>query len=296
MSGRVVRGRYSCKQIFNDIIDTGHQIIKLNSMLIFLHRTYRGRTHKWWLQSGIIFALVFLLFLCTYYFINLYTEYQQLMAESKRLAPYIVVEHKQHLIHRQAGLLSRVNITHDYLQYLNQFERFEKKASFAKLLRVYRSKQVLYRQKNNLELALTSDMIVPIMLSLGNELTTYSQKWDKASFAEKNRMQFMFKQRILTYEMVTKRHGYKILSSEWMKELVIQSWYDFLQKQVNEQNHASQMTLPSYQELYPKLDQLVEFYFQLPHVESNWIKPDQALLEKTKNQLNLNNDADIFIS
>lgn len=265
-------------------------------MLISLHRTYRGRTHKWWLQSTIIFVLAVSLSCLAYYFINLYTEYQRLTAESKRLAPYIVVDNKQNLIHQRTPIFSRVNVAHDYLQYLNQFERFEKKASFAKWLRVYRSKQMLYRQKNNLELALISDMVAPVMLSLGNELTAYSQKWDKASFAEKNRMQFMFKQRILTYEMVSKRHGYKILSSEWMKELVIQSWYDFMLKQANETNHSSKVALPSYQELYPKLDQLVEFYFQLPNLESSWIKPDQALLEKAKNQLNLNSDADIFIS
>lgn len=265
-------------------------------MLISLHRTYRGRTHKWWLQSAIIFVLVASLFFLAYYFINLSSEYRRLMAESKRLAPHIIVDNKQSTIHRQTSIFSRVNITHDYLQYLNQFERFEKKASFAKWLRVYRSKQVLYRQKDNLELALIGDMVAPVMLSLGNELTTYSQKWDKASFAEKNRMQFMFKQRILTYEMVAKRHGYKILSSEWMKELVIQSWYDFILQQANESNPPLKVALPSYQELYPKLDQLVEFYFQLPNLENSWINPDRALLEKAKNQLNLNNEADTFIS
>lgn len=257
-------------------------------MLIFLQRTYRGRTHKWWLQSASIFVLVASLSSLAYYFISLYTEYQRLMAENKRLTPYVLVNNKQRVVDRQTSIFARVNVTHDYLQYLNQFERFEKKANFAKLLRVYRSKQALYRQKNNLELALMNDMVAPVMMSLGNELTAYSQKWDSASFAEKNRMQFMFKQKILTYEMVAKRHGYKILSSEWMKELVIQSWYDFMVGQ--------EATLPSYQELYPKLDQLVEFYFQLPNLESSRIKPDQALLEKAKNQLNLNNDANIFIS
>lgn len=257
-------------------------------MLIFLQRTYRGRTHKWWLQSAIIFVLAAFLSFFTYYFISLYTEYQRLMAEGKRLTPYILVNNKHHLVDKQTSIFSRMNITHDYLQYLNQFERFEKKAHFAKWLRVYRSKQALYRQKNNLELALMGDMVAPVMMSLGNELTAYSQKWENASFAEKNRIQFMFKQKILTYEMVAKRHGYKILSSEWMKELVIQSWYDFMLRQ--------EVALPSYQELYPKLDQLVEFYFQLPNLESSWIKPDRALLEKAKNQLNLNNDTDIFIS
>jgi hypothetical protein len=264
-------------------------------MLISLDRTYRGRTHKWWLQSAIILTLLVFLGLLTYYFVSLYAQFELLKTEHQRLERYILVDKQEGGSYRGAPILSRVNYTHEYLQYLNQFQEFEKKASLAKWMRVYRSKHALYRQKNDLELALTSDMVAPVMIGLGKELSSYSQKWERASVTEKNQMQLKFKQTILLYEMVAKRHGYKILSSDWMRKMVIQSWYEFMLNQAGERVQQS-THLPSYQELYPKLEGLVEFYFQLPNLENSWIKPDRALLEKTKNQLNLNQDADVYIS
>lgn len=265
-------------------------------MLIFLDQTYRGRTHKWWLQSGIICILAIALSFLTYYFLDLYKQYKLLIVENQRLSPYLYISEVNSTSVRQSLIVSRVNFTYEYLQYLNQFEQFEKKARLAKLMRVYRSKQVLYHQKNELESALNSDLLVPVMISLRNELATYSQKWETASFLEKNQMQLQFKQSLLTYEMVAKHHGYKILSSDWMRQRIIQNWYAFMQRQMTEQNHQGSSVLASYEALYPKLDSLVEFYFQLPHLENAWMKPDRALLEKTKSQLNLRHDTDIFVS
>jgi hypothetical protein len=251
---------------------------KLTTMLISLSRTYRGRTHKWWLQSGIIFVLgLFLLFL-TYYFVNLYTQVQWLRAENKRLTPYIFITQKNDSEVSQTPTLASFNHIYEYLQYLNEFENFEKKAKLAKWMRVYSAKQVLSHQKNDLEFALTGNMFVPIMTVLGDELLTYSQQWDKASPLEKSKMHIQFKQRILVYEMVAKHQGHKILSSNWMRQMIIQSWYQFMRTQPNEE-------MPNYQELYPKLDSLVEFYFQMPKVENPRFSPDSALLEKIKNQL-----------
>ncbi len=264
-------------------------------MLIFLHRTYRGRTHKWWLQSVMIFILALFLGMLTYYFLDLYKQYQLLTAENKRLSPYVLLSEQNSLSYREP-IISRVNFTYDYLQYLNQFEQFEKKAKLAKLMRVYHSKQALYRQKNDLELALKRDLLAPVMTSLRNELSNYSQKWEKASPTEKNAMQLKFKQSLLTYEIVAKHNGYKILASDWMRQMIIQNWYVFMLNQINEQTYTVSLALPSYEALYPKLDSLVEFYFQLPNLENTWIKSDRALLEKTKNQLNLSNDTDTFVS
>lgn len=265
-------------------------------MLIFLHRTYRGRTHKWWIQSAMIYILALTLCLFTYYFLDLYKHYKLLTVENKRLSPYIETSENNSAKNRQAPILYRLNFTYEYLQYLNQFEQFEKKARLAKWMRVYRSKNILYHQKNELELALNSDLLAPVMISLGNKLANFSQNWEKASPTEKNQMRLNFKQSLLTYEMVTKHHGYKILSSDWMRQIIIQNWYAFMCSQMAERNHQFSSQLVNYEELYPKLERLVEFYFQLPHVSNTWIKRDSVLLEKTKSQLNLSNDTDTFIS
>lgn len=266
-------------------------------MLISLHHTYRGRTHRWWIQSTMILALLTFLFFLTYYYLNLYTQFQLLRAEHKRLQPYISITQSDTLNYRKrSSTLTRVNHAHQYLEYLNKFERFEKKAKLAKWMRVYHSKQVLYRQKNDLEQVLIGDMVAPVMTSLWKDLFVYSQQWDSASFSEKNKMQATFKQTILVYELLSKHHGYKILSSDWMRQTIIQSWYTFMLNESDEQMATKTATLPSYQQIYQKLDSLVEFYFQMPNLGNTWVKSDRALLEKTKNQLNLNKDTDTLIS
>jgi hypothetical protein len=247
-------------------------------MLISLSRTYRGRTHKWWLQSGMIFVLALFLLFLTYYFVNLYTKVQWLRAENNRLTPYIFVTQKNDSKISQTPTFASFNYIYEYLQYINEFENFEKKATLAKWMRVYREKELLSDQKNDLKFILAGNMLAPIMTTLEDELLTYSQQWDNASSLDRNKMQIEFKQRVLVYEMVAKHQGHKILSSDWMRKMVIQSWYQFMRTQSNKE-------MPNYQELYPKLDSLVAFYFQMPRVENPKFFPDSALLEKTKNQL-----------
>lgn len=257
-------------------------------MLISLSRTYRGRTHKWWFQSGAILALAIILLYLTYYFIKLYTEVQWLRAENKRLTPYVFVIDTDNLEDLDISVVDKLNYAYEYLQYLHAFEAFEQKAKLAKWMRVYHSKQVLDHQKNELEIALSSDMIAPVMMALGKELSSYSQQWDSASLLEKNKIHIQFKQSMQIYEMVAKHQGHKILSSDWMRQIITRSWYQVMRNQSQK--------LPSYQEIYPKLDSLVEFYFQMPTMENEWIKPDSALLEKTKNQLQFTHDIDVFVS
>ena len=81
-----------------------------------------------------------------------------------------------------------------------------------------------------------------------------------------------------------------------MRQTIIQSWYTFMLNESDEQMATKTATLPSYQQIYQKLDSLVEFYFQMPNLGNTWVKSDRALLEKTKNQLNLNKDTDTLIS
>ena len=249
-------------------------------MLVFLDTTYRGRTHQWWLQSAIMLFMALLICFLTYYFINLSRHFQLLKAEHKALVLA--------LDSPEIAFFSRVNETHDYLQYLTKFEVFEKKAKLAKWMRVYNSEKVFFHHKNYLELALTRDMVSPVLISLNKALSADSLKWENLSVIERNKMQPDFKQRLLAYEMVIQHQGNKILASDKMREIIIRSWYEAMQKQV--------MAFSNYQEIYPKLEKLLEFYYQTPIIVNRDVKADRALVKKYKHQLDLDQENNIYIS
>lgn len=243
-------------------------------MLIFLHRTHRGKTYKWWLQSTtILMLLVFLAFLMTYC-MYLYLELHSIEIEAKNREVQLVES-------RQASRVQGVNEIHEYWQYLNRLEKFEKIASLAKWMKIYHSQETgLDRQKRNLEQILIRNMVLPVMSVFAKELGVYTQYWEKKSLSEKNEIQVNFRKSTLAYMMLAKLKDHEIVSSEALREKIIECWFNLILNQV-EQSTANN------QEIYVKLEHLVDFYFQIPKRKNTGINLDTALLEKSKKQLNL---------